>query len=114
MKVKVTLIVCGVILGICALLALSILLMMGGADFTEYPRERASDWVCEDPHFEKHFKKYEPTETYLVWEGEKIPVYTELHVKYFYVYLKEDSEGQILKKKKLLWGNGPFPFCGTI
>ena len=102
MKVKVTLIVGGIILGICALLALSILLMMGGADFTEYPSKRASDWVCEDPHFEIHFGDG-ADEDHLVWEGEKIPVITGLRANGFNVFLKTDPQ-QPLDKCVLLRG----------
>lgn len=103
MKVKVTLIVCGVILGICALAVVIVLCLMGGSDFREYPQEKATHWVCEEPHFEIHFAG-EASEYFLECRGEKIRVFVGIRADYFDVFLQRNPEDPLEQENILLRG----------
>ena len=53
MSTKKVLGICAIVVGsICVGFCLLILSMIGGSDYRTYPHQKASVWICEDPHFE--------------------------------------------------------------
>lgn len=76
----------------CSVLVLFVLVaigLMGGADYRIYPSEKASRWMCEDPHLLLDFSE---EQSYLVWNGEKLPVATLIRASYFDLYLDTDPD----------------------
>ena len=58
MKVRGILGVHAIRLGLFAFVVLSIFSLMGCTAHKTYPREKASLWICEDPHFEINYAGY--------------------------------------------------------
>lgn len=90
MKVRGILGVHAIRLGLFAFVVLSIFSLMGCTAHKTYPREKASLWICEDPHFEINYAG-DASETYLEWEGEKYVVALGLHASSFDVFLRSDD-----------------------
>lgn len=86
-------------LSICALFVLPIFILMGCTAHRTYPREKASLWICEEPHFVINYAGY-VSETYLEWEGEKYVVALGLHASSFDVFLRSDDN--ILHEENIL------------
>ena len=75
------------------------LFAIGGADFTKYPKERASHWVCKEPHFELNYKNAQ--ETFLEWDGKKMQVVVAMQGNIYDVYRVTNPD--ILKEEDLLF-----------
>ena len=101
MKLRKILFVIGIIaVIICLLPVLVPIFLIGGSDFTTYPAEKATVWVCEDPHFQISFTQI-PSENYIEWEGETILVEVGLHSSAINIWRKIPGE-DILKQENIL------------
>lgn len=91
MKVRKILGLCVICSGcICALFVLWVLFMMGGSDYTTYPEEKASLWVCEDPYFEISYVSGTQI-SYIDWEDKKYEVFVGMRSSVFDVFLKPNN-----------------------
>ena len=94
------------ILGICALctavlLSLCIWFLLGGSDFTKYPGEKSSIWICDDPYI--HIR-YSPLGmiAHLEWDGEDIPIFIGMKSSAYDVYRIEPGD-QVLHYENILF-----------
>ena len=101
---KVLLIALIILVLIPVFLILWVVFLMGGSDFREYPDEKATRWVCEDPNIEISFSGIAP-EAYLEWKGEKMPIYVGMHADSFTIYLQRDPEGPYREEDILVRGS---------
>lgn len=102
MKTRRTLKIAGIcVISIVFLLALYILSLIGGSDYTVYPNEKASFWVCNEPHIVLHFAKVN-LDGYIEWDGEKIPIVIGLQSSVFDVYRAVPSQG-VLRYENILF-----------
>lgn len=99
---KQHILIIGCLILACVLLfpALRVLFLLGGADYTTYPEEKAKLWICENPHFEMSYSGI-PSETYLEWEGEIIPVFIGLRSSNIDVY--RQSEDSVTRDEDILF-----------
>ena len=101
---RVLLITLIILILIPVFLILWVVFLMGGSDFTEYPDEKATHWVCEDPHIEISYSGVAP-EAYLEWEGRNLPIYVGMHANSFTIYLQRDPEGPYREEDILVRGS---------
>ena len=86
MKVRKALKIAGIcVLSIIILLSLYILSLLGGTDYTTYPYEKFSAWICNEPYIVLHFDKI-ALDGYIEWDGEKIPIVVGMQSSVFDVY----------------------------
>lgn len=104
MKVRGILGVHAIRLGLFAFVVLSIFSLMGCTAHKTYPREKASLWVCEDPHFEMSYVSGSQV-SYIEWEGKKYEVHVLLGMtaNTFTVYPQSD-DGVLRTENILLHG----------
>ena len=82
-KTRKIVVIC--VLCIVALLFLCLWSMFGGSDYTIYPGEKATTWICHEPHIKICFRKI-VTDGYLEWNEDKIPVVVAMQSNVFEVY----------------------------
>jgi hypothetical protein len=88
---------------IIAILSALVLVLLGGSDFTVYPEEKASRWVCTNPHIEIHYSA-DSFGSYLEWEGEKVPIFVGLHASAINVYRQEPGQTELREDDILFMG----------
>jgi hypothetical protein len=89
------------VLGIVFLLFLSIGFMLGGADFTKYPSDKASVWICNNPYVKIDYSKGVET-SYLEWDGERIPIFIGMQSSVFDVFRSIPGQ-EVLKEEDILF-----------
>ena len=97
MSTRKALSICAIVAGcIFAFFVLYVFFMIGGSDYTTYPHEKASVWICEDPYF-----VFSEQEDYLEWEGKKYEARIMMKVSYFDVYLV--TENFVISQENILF-----------
>ena len=92
MRTRKAIDICMICIGcIFTLFALFVFFFTGGSDYTIYPREKASLWVCEDPYFTIDYKG-EKSECYFMWEDKKYEVFVGIKSDTFTAYLPSDDD----------------------
>lgn len=72
MRTRKVIDICVICIGcIYVLIVLFVFFFMGGSDYTIYPREKVSLWVCEDPYFTIDYTG-EKSECYFMWEDKNM------------------------------------------
>lgn len=89
------------VLGIAILLSLSIWFMLGGADFTKYPSDKASVWICNNPYVKIDYSKGVET-SYLEWDEERIPISIGMQSSVFDVFRSIPGQ-EVLKEEDILF-----------
>ena len=92
MRTRKVIDICMICIGcIFTLFALFVFFFTGGSDYTIYPREKASLWVCEDPYFTIDYTG-EKSECYFMLEDKKYEVFVGIKSDTFTVYLPSDDD----------------------
>ena len=105
MKLRKILCIIGIIVAvICILFMQMTVFLMGGPDYTTYPSEKASLWVCEDPYFQISYSSTTP-ECYLEWNGEVIPVEVGLRSNTFSIWENIPGDNVPIDEIMLIRGN---------
>ena len=86
------------------ILAFFMCLMLGGCCFVTYPFEKASFWVCDDPHIEVDFTNANPN-AYLEWDGEVIPIFIGLQADNFHVFRVVPGQDMLREEDLLFTGS---------
>ena len=92
-----------VAISVCLLIGYMIALS-GGADFREYPYERANRWICVEPEISLDFSNNRSTGC-LKWSGEEFLISVGMRANSFQAYQIDALQEEVLylEQEKLLF-----------
>ena len=86
------------------IMTFSICFLLGGCSYVTYPYEKASSWVCNDPHIEVDYSTAGGN-AYLEWDSEKIPIYIGMQASSINVYRLIPGQEGLRHENILFRGN---------